>query len=220
MKSLALKIKLTVPTIDLLECKKIKGGYSYADGGELNPGICIDYIDDGDEEPDIDNNWFNNDNNKDPDDNYDNEDFDNDIEIPSLDEDSGQPNQLMVQVANGECAIGALASAIQYAMQNSGINLIINPETNTIEFQWGQYMAALNSFFTAVNFKSLPGNTRWEALEDLFDNGGCAILLTDEHAVCAVDYDNGVFTYYDPTTGSYEWGYAGEFRDLILLYAK
>ena len=44
--------------------------------------------------------------------------------------------------------------------------------------------------------------------------------MDETHMVCVVDYENGIFTYYDSTTGQYDSGYAGEFKELILLEGK
>ncbi len=81
------RIKLTIPTIDLLECRKFKGGYhedgiydtdnyypedDYAvDGGEIDPAICISG-DDG-YEPETEESWYPEDYEDQRDDDYEND---------------------------------------------------------------------------------------------------------------------------------------------------
>ena len=150
-------------------------------------------------------------------------------------EDDRGDTPLIVKVDDGKCSDRTFAAAIQViykeiaskailkaetAMKNAGIDLEVDPSTNTIDFAWGQYSNALGNYFNITDFKSLPPGSRYEKLEEVFNEGGCGILMDETHMVCAVEYENGIFTYYDSTTGQYDTGYAGEFKELILLERK
>ena len=125
-------------------------------------------------------------------------------------EDDRGDTPLIVKVDDGKCSIGTFAAAIQViykeiaskailkaetAMKNAGIDLEVDPSTNTIDFAWGQYSNALGNYFNITDFKSLPPGSRYEKLEEVFNEGGCGILMDETHMVCAVEYENGIFTY-------------------------
>ena len=113
-------------------------------------------------------------------------------------EDDRGDTPLIVKVDDGKCSIGTFAAAIQViykeiaskailkaetAMKNAGIDLEVDPSTNTIDFAWGQYSNALGNYFNITDFKSLPPGSRYEKLEEVFNEGGCGILMDETHMV-------------------------------------
>ena len=238
------KIKLTIPTIDLLECKKFKGGYDqvYPEGtiytdenyDEETGGYHLDLEetivrpqDDSctmDDMLDIENDSPENDN-----------EYDQHEDRNETDADQDTVN-ITVRVEDGQCSIGGIASAIQLlygtnattaiaqaesAMTNAGINLTVDPETNLITFNWGQLFNALSEYFQFTEFSSLASDpNRWDTLTNWFNDGNCALLMYDEHIVYATDYENGIFTYYDATTGEISSIVGGLVDELILLGPK
>ena len=149
------RIRLAIPTIDLLECRKFKGGYYELWGGVLDSSYC--YADGPDDYyPDADDGWLPDYNFGDPEEYMewlDSKDFENDDDRPdefiisqgdvSGNSEGGQPDEGKSVICDDSVPqeikdqLDSLLNRLPSAVSDQGVKIMSDPELlDTLAAQW------------------------------------------------------------------------------------
>ena len=224
MKKSLQELELVTPAIDLLDAHKIVGGYYDIDGGEIPEVVVV-----GDRDTDVDM-----DSGYDP--REDRDSFEDDLrddqeldsrhdtegDRESFDENRDQEIELTVQVPNGWCVLGAVATAIQAktgcsdtdavkAADNAFDKCGINSDPSSGEMgiptlSTSEFVDLLSAAGFEVTYIS-GVMTSQEVYEHFNSDGaGLGYVNTGEngHMIYLEDYDmdSNSFHYYDPVLGT------------------
>ncbi len=217
------ELELTIPTIDLLESRKIVGGY---DGNIAFERDIEEVVIIAGPEPDRGYDPRENDPQEPEEPEMDQGEDGHDNETGTGERDNNDSkNEPTVQVPNGWCVLGSIAAAIQAATGCSAADAIkaadgafdkceMNPDptpgTSGIPTPSGQEMAnLLGAAGFDVTFGADNSTTSPQNISDHFDNGGAGIgYIGNEgagHMVYLEDYDleKNTYDYYDPVLGTH-----------------
>ena len=226
MKLTLKELELAIPTIDLLESRKIVGGY--------NEDQNIAFEVNGDDvvviaSPEPDRGYDPRENDpleQEEHEMYQGEDGrDNEINTGEQNN-NDSTNELTVQVPDGWCVLGSIAAAIQAArgcsaaaaikaaddaFDKCGINPNPTPGSLGISSPSGQEMAnLLEAAGFVVTFGVDDSTTTSQNISNHFDNGGAGLgYISNEgvgHMVYLDDYDleTKTYDYYDPVLGTHD----------------
>ena len=225
MKKSLQELELVTPVINLLDARKIVGGYCDVDAGEIPDVVIVGNPEiEPDIEPDIELDLYpKNDSHEDQDSAADDlrgsqEQDNNNNESPDRGDSNNGDNTPTVQVPNGDCVPGAIAAIIQFL--NGGTASDALTQANNILEKVGatkgeggegtkisgEQMKEVMTEITGGTAEVNPPASQWEGL---FDSGNVALGFMDGglHAVVVTDYNpqNGFFEYFDATDDHYGW---------------